>query len=137
MATTEADVVDRISSVMATLAFKQAVWTDFSKTASTEDDLAFTVQFTKQSPIGQIGYYEEVQAVLEIQWLRRVNGDFETARRNALTDARSIVAGVVRDGTSGQYAVDDGGQSFGYEFPRDASYCRSTLRVPVNFEAAL
>src|SRR5688572_8048996 len=98
MATTEADVVDRISSVMAGLAFKQAAWTDFSKTPATEDDLAFALQFTKQAPIGQIGYYEEVQAVLEIQWLRRVNGDFETARRNALTDARSIVAGVVRDG---------------------------------------
>ena len=136
MATTEAAVLARVQDVLVDLNFVEAAWPDFSKTPTGVTDGAFALELTGQTPIGQIGYFEEVRATLQMQWLRQVNGNLITVRDQMLTDSRSIVSAVVRDGTTGDYAVEDAGRGLRVEFP-DASYAKATLRVPINFEAAL
>jgi hypothetical protein len=137
MATTEAAVLDRIRDVMASLEFTEAPWDDFSKTSAGAADRAFAIKFSTGVPNGQIGYYEEVNGTAEIHWLRLTNDSQVACRAKLLTDVRSILSAVVRDGTAGGYAVDDGGQRKAITWLPGGMYGRGEIAVPLNFEAAL
>lgn len=137
MATTESAVLDRMRDVMVGLGYTEAVWDDFSKTPTGAATQAFAVTFGETTPIGQIGYFEEVHAQVEMRWQRQTNGDMREARGQMLDDYRELIAAIVRDGTAGNYAVADEARSLGIEFPPGASVARGTARFLVNFEAAL
>lgn len=136
MAITEVDVIARVQDVMAGLGFCEAPWPDFSKTPDQAIDGAWSLRVVPRGSIGQIGYFEEVKATLEIAWLRHTKADQTEARDQMFTDARSILSAVVRDGTPGQYAVEDD-HGLAIEFPKGATYGRADARIPINFEAAL
>jgi hypothetical protein len=132
--TDEATVVGQIVDVMKGLGYIEAVWPDFSRTPDQVTDGAFAVELTEPTTIGQIGYFEEVKAIAQIEWLRPTNNNQPATRARMLTDARSIVSAVVRDGM--EYAVEDV-RGMVTEFPKGASFCKATIRLPINFEAAL
>jgi hypothetical protein len=121
---------------MRGLGYVEAVWPDFSRTPDQVTDGAFAVELTEPTTIGQIGLHEEVKAIVEIQWLRPTNNDQPATRTRMLTDVRSIVSAVVRDGNAGEYAVEDQRGTV-IEFPKGASFGKATCRLPINFEAAL
>lgn len=137
MATTESAVLDRMRAVMVDLGYAEATWDDFSKTPTGAADRAFAVTWGETTPMGQIGYFEEVHAQVTVRWQRQTQGDLREVRGQMLDDYRELIGAIVRDGTAGDYAVADEARSLGIEFPPGASVARGVARVLVNFEAAL
>lgn len=137
MPTTEVAVVERVEAVLESAGFRLAVWDDFTKTPQGEIDRACTVKYTGTAPLGHMHYSEEARGTVEIGIARLTNSSQRTARMQLLTDIRTVLNAVVRDGTEGQYAVDDAARSQNVEFPKGANHGVGLLRLPVNFEAAL
>lgn len=137
-AVTEVDVIVRAQAVCVGLGFAQAIAGDFSLQPTPNATAIFQVSYRGDTPNGQIGGFEEARGTVVVTVQRLINNAHDATKRQLHTDARAILAGLVRDGaTDGQYAVDDAGQSQEISQPRGAAYLMLTLRVPVNFEAAL
>jgi hypothetical protein len=137
VATSEAEVFGRIREVMKDLDFTEATWDDFSKTPMGDADECFVVRFETGVPRGQIGRFEEVEAIVDIAWQRLTNADQAATWGQFLSDKRSILTALITDGQAGQYVVEDGGQALDIKWPPGAGVGRAALRVHINFESAL
>jgi hypothetical protein len=136
VATTEAEVLTAIDTTIQGLGYTRSIVEDFTKSTNAGIDSEFSVAFIGHAPIAQMGYYEEMRGTLKIRWVRQTNGDQHAAKLQLADDARDIISAVVRAGTSDGYAVEDARQ-YEVEFPKETTFGRAELSVPINFEVEL
>lgn len=129
---------NRVSSICAKkpYSFTQATTPfSFDLQPAGELDKVFRIETASGETVGGFSYSEERTDVLQIWVARKYAGDPEAAYRALVTDASSLRASVVRDGsvTSGEYMAPDEGA--GMSVQRDPGNSFGVLRVtvPVNF----
>lgn len=139
MATTEVAVMARVKTVCEGLGYRVVDDLDIVRQPQAAADKVVTVRYSASTPIGGFGFTEEARGAVLVSVLRLVQPTYAAAKDRVWADGRTIYSAVVRDGavTTGEYAVEDGGQAFEVDAPRGANYLIGRLRVPVNFEAVL
>lgn len=139
MATTEADVLDRVRAVCVAAGYTEAPGLDFARVPAQAADKSFALRYAALPPVGGMNFTEEARGTVLVSLLRVVSAGHEVAQRAVLIDGRAVLNALVIDGavTSGEYVVEDAGRSLTIETPRGANHVIGQLRVPVNFEADL
>lgn len=137
---TTIDVIrDRVTSVCASTPFDftQAVTPfDFNLQPTGEIDQVFRITTEGRSVLGGFNYSEERTDTIEIWVARKQLGAPETAYRTLLTDASSLRAAVIRDGTGeGDYAVPNDGAGFSVQHDAGREFAVLRASLAVNFDA--
>lgn len=140
MATTIDVVRDRVASICASapFAFGEAVSPfDFDRQPTTAIDQIFRITSEPSQVIGGFNYSEERFDILAVWVARKQASDPNGMYRTLLTDASSIRAAVIRDGTNGDYSVPNDGAGFSINHDAGAEFAVLRVLVPVVYEATV
>lgn len=138
MATTIDVVRDRISSVCASAPFdfSSAVTPfDFNQQPTGMIDGVFRLTSESDEVIGGFNYSEERTDLVDVWIARKQASAPDVAYRQLLTDATSVRAAVIRDGTPGDYFVPAGRGRHVINHETGREYAVLRLSLPVNYEA--
>jgi len=139
MATTEAALLARITSVCVSAGYTQAVEQTLAQQPLNAIDGAFVLNLFRDTSQGGMNFTEEARVVASVELARLKNDDIPAAQSTLSTDFRTLLSAIVRDGalTSGEYAVEDAGLTAEVLAPEGASYLVLRARIPCNYEATL
>jgi hypothetical protein len=141
MATTLDAIVDRVSSVAATLGYFEAQTPfSFDQQPTGNLDGCFRVIGSGQNPPKGGFRFSEVRIDRVTIWVaRKWAGEPRTAVRTLTRDMHSLTAAIMDDGhiTSGEYAVPDDGRVHRISTEPGAEYAVLEMTVPVDYESQL
>lgn len=132
-------ILDRIASICATapFEFKQAVTPfSFDLQPSGQVDGVYRLEYGDGPILGGFNYLEERTDRVTIWVARKYNGDATAMYKALVTDATSLRAAVIRDGTvtSGEYFVPDEGNAQQIVRQPNAEFAVLRLQIPLNYE---
>lgn len=139
MATTIDVLRDRVASICAGDPFGLTLAaTPFSFELQPTGVIDGVFRLTSESDqvIGGFNYSEERTDTIELWVARKQAGEPDAMYRALLTDATSIRAAVIRDGTtSGEYHVPAERGGFSQRHDAGREYAVLRLSLPINYEA--
>jgi hypothetical protein len=137
-------ITDRIRSICASAPFgyTEAVsWTSFDLQPTTNIDGVFRIPPPSSQSVNQMfGFAEERTDTVQIWVARKINADYDAARRRLLVDMHSLTAAIARDAfeISGDYNVLSEGRGHAVTPEKqNAEYVSLRLTIPVNYDAQL
>lgn len=137
---TSQTLVDRVRSLVTAspYGYVEAVTPfDFTREPSQHPTDAVRVVSRTVRVLGGHSWTEEVYDDLDVEVLRRVDGDVGVTARGLWDTAQSLTSAIVRDATEGDYAVPDEGRQAEVEVPTGAAYAVLRLTVPVSYMQTL
>lgn len=139
MATVRSAIVDRISSLCASVPFSLSAAPspfDFDTMPSQAVDGAFRVEADTARVIGGFGFTGEQTDQVTIWVARKMAAGPVQACRLLMNDMSSLTAAVIRDGAQGggDYAVEDDGIESACEHDDGREFAVGRLTLPINYE---
>lgn len=133
---TSRTILDRVRSIMASAPYgyvESVTPFDFSRVPSQDERDAVRIVGRTVRVLGGHSYTEEVYDDVELEVLRRIDGDTQATVLGLWQTAQSLTASIVRDATEGDYSVLDEGRQAEVDVPSGASYAVCRLTVPVSY----